>query len=40
MRALLVLATVCFSATALAQSPPPKMANKPPVQAKPKAQMG
>jgi hypothetical protein len=40
MRAMLVLAMVCFSAGAFAQSPPPKMANKPAVQAKPKTPMG
>jgi hypothetical protein len=40
MRAMLVLAMVCFSAAAFAQSPPPKAANKPAVQAKPKAPMG
>jgi hypothetical protein len=40
MRAMLVLATVCLSAAAFAQSPPPKMANKLAIQAKPKAPMG
>jgi hypothetical protein len=40
MRTMLVLATVCLSAAAFAQSPPPKMANKPAIQAKPKAPMG
>jgi len=35
MRALLVLITVCFSATAFAQSPPPKAAKS---QAQPKPQ--
>jgi hypothetical protein len=40
MKALLVLVTVCFSATAFAQSPPPKIGNKPLAQATPKAPMG
>jgi hypothetical protein len=40
MRAILVLITVCFSATAFAQSPPPKIGNKPLAQAKPKEPMG
>jgi hypothetical protein len=40
MRALLILVTVCFSATAFAQSPPPKVGNKPLAQAKPQAPMG
>jgi hypothetical protein len=40
MRALLVLVTVCFSAAAFAQSPPPKIGNKPLAQAKPKEPMG
>jgi hypothetical protein len=40
MRALAILAAVCFSATAFAQSPPPKVANKPLAQAKPQAPMG
>lgn len=40
MRVILVLITVCFSATAFAQSPPPKTGNKPPVQVKPKEPMG
>ena len=40
MRVLAILAAVCFSATAFAQSPPPKVANKPPAQAKPQAPMG
>ena len=39
MRALLVLITVCFSATAFAQTPPPKAA-KPQVQPKPQTSMG
>jgi hypothetical protein len=40
MRALVLLAAICFSATAFAQSPPPKVGNKPLAQAKPKAPMG
>jgi hypothetical protein len=41
MRALVILAAVCFSATAFAQSPSPKSAEKPPLaQATPKAPMG
>jgi hypothetical protein len=40
MRALLVVVAVCFSATAFAQSPPPKVGNKPLAQAKPQAPMG
>jgi hypothetical protein len=40
MRVLLVLVTVCFSATAFAQSPPPKIGNKPLVQVRPKEPMG
>jgi hypothetical protein len=42
MRALVILAAVCFSATAFAQSPSPKSAKKPPpfAQATPKAPMG
>jgi hypothetical protein len=40
MRALVILAAVCFSATAFAQSPPPKVGNKPLAQAKPRAPMG
>ncbi|SIO57953.1 hypothetical protein SAMN05443247_08719 [Bradyrhizobium erythrophlei] len=40
-RALVILAAVCFSATAFAQSPSPKSARKPPLaQATPKAPMG
>jgi hypothetical protein len=39
MRALFVVITVCFSATAFAQSPPPKTA-KPQVQPKPPTPMG
>ena len=40
MRALVILAAVCISATAFAQSPPPKVGNKPLGQAKPQAPMG
>jgi hypothetical protein len=40
MRALLVVVAVCFSATAFAQSPPPKAGNKPLAQAKRQAPMG
>jgi hypothetical protein len=40
MRAFLVLLTVCFSMTALAQSPPPKTGNKPPVHVRSKEPMG
>ncbi|MBM7482673.1 hypothetical protein JOE52_001655 [Bradyrhizobium canariense] len=40
MRTLLVLITVCFSAPALAQTPPPKSGNKQPAMAAPKAATG
>jgi hypothetical protein len=40
MRWLIILAAVCFSATAFAQSAPPKVGNKPLVQVKPKEPMG
>jgi hypothetical protein len=42
MRALVILAAACFSATAFAQSPSPKSAKKPPplAQATPKAPIG
>jgi hypothetical protein len=41
MRVLIILATVCFSATAMAQAPsPPKGGHKPLVQVKPQAPMG
>jgi hypothetical protein len=40
MRAFLVLITVCFAAAASAQSPPPKIGNKPLVQVKPKEPTG
>ena len=38
--ALLILIAVCFSSTAFAQSPPPKIGNKPLAQAKPTEPMG
>src|ERR1700738_2041871 len=40
MRVLLVLAAISFSATAFAQSAPPKVGNKPLVQMKPKGSPG
>ena len=40
MRSLLILAAICFSATAFAQSAPPKLGGKPLVQVKPKEPMG
>jgi len=40
MRSLLILVAICFSATAFAQSAPPKVGSKPLVQVKPKAPMG
>ena len=40
MKLLLILVAICFSATALAQSAPPKAGNKALVQVKPKAPMG
>ena len=40
MRSLLTLVAICFSATAFAQSTPPKVGNKPLVQLKPKEPMG
>jgi hypothetical protein len=40
MRALLILAVVGFSATAFAQTAPPKVGSKPLVQVKPKAPTG
>jgi hypothetical protein len=40
MRSPLVLAAICFSATAFAQSAPPKVGNKSLVQVKPKEPMG
>jgi hypothetical protein len=40
VRALLILAAISFSATAFAQSAPPKIGNKPLVQVKPKEPTG
>ena len=40
MRSLLMLVAICFSATAFAQSAPPKIGNKRLVQVKPKEPMG
>jgi hypothetical protein len=40
MRSLLILVATCFSATAFAQSTPPKVGNKPVVRVKPKEPMG
>jgi hypothetical protein len=40
MRPLLILVAICFSATAFAQSAPPKVGNKTLVQVKPKEPMG
>jgi len=40
MRSLLILVAICFSATAFAESGPPKVGNKPLVQVKPKEPMG
>jgi hypothetical protein len=40
MRSLLILVAICFSGTVFAQSPRPKVDNKPLVQLKPKAPMG
>ena len=40
MRSLLILVAICFSATAFAQSAPPKVSNKALVQVKPKEPMG
>ena len=40
VRALLMLAAISFSATAFAQSAPPKVGNKPLVQVKPKEPTG
>jgi hypothetical protein len=40
VRSLLILVAICFSATAFAQSTPPKVGNKPLVQLKPKEPMG
>jgi hypothetical protein len=40
VRILLILAAISFSATAFAQSAPPKIGNKPLAQVKPKEPMG
>ena len=40
MRARFILVAICLSATAFAQSAPPKVGNKALVQVKPKAPMG
>jgi hypothetical protein len=40
MRSLLILVAICFSATAFAQSAPPKVGNKSLVQVKPKEPVG
>jgi hypothetical protein len=40
MRSLLILVAICLSATAFAQSEPPKIGNEPLVQVKPKGPMG
>jgi hypothetical protein len=40
MRSLLILVAICFSATAFAQSAPPKVGNKSRAQVKPKEPMG
>ena len=40
MKALIILAAISYSATAFAQSAPPKMGNKPLVQVKPKEPTG
>src|SRR5258708_40325741 len=40
MRSLLILLAMCLSTTAVAQSAPPKVGNKPLVQVKPKEPMG
>ena len=40
MRSLLILVAICFSATAFAQSAPPKVGNKPVVRVKPKEPTG
>ena len=40
MRSLLILVAICFSATAFAQTAPPKLGSKPLVLAKPKEPMG
>ena len=40
MRSLLILVAICSSATAFAQTGPPKVGNKPLAQVKPKEPMG
>jgi hypothetical protein len=40
MRALVILAAVCFSTSAYAQDAPPKVGNKPLAQVRPKEPMG
>jgi hypothetical protein len=40
MRSLFILVAICFSATAFAQSAPPKVGNKPLAQTKPKEPIG
>lgn len=40
MRAMVILAAVCFSTSAYAQATPPKMGDKPLVQVKPKEPIG
>jgi hypothetical protein len=40
MRFLMFLFAICFSAAAFAQSPPPKVGNKPLAQVKPQAPIG
>jgi len=40
VRSLLILVAICFSATAFAQSAPPKVGNKPVVRVKQKEPMG
>jgi hypothetical protein len=40
MRSLLILVAICYSATAFAQSEPPKLGSKPLVQVRPKEPMG
>jgi hypothetical protein len=40
MRLLLIVLAICYSATALAQSAPPKLGSKPLVQVRPKEPMG
>jgi hypothetical protein len=40
IRSLLILVAICFSATAFAQSVPPKVSNKPSVRVKPREPTG